>query len=193
MPGKGKYTLFNTNNSRKKEHLARLFSGGEIESPFAGKDSKESLEEAVKRGNDLLRAGSTGGIVRTGDPIWGGDGGKVDLSYQGEYASATPPNGDFVPSKAGDPMNAFVPDVSSPGAGASGESATELGEVRIEGTDKTRNPKLKPEEYFATRGKTFVETSGTKMPKTTSERVYAANILGEQNNFNTTSPNQYPE
>jgi hypothetical protein len=193
MPGKGKYTLFNTNNSRKKEHLARLFSGGEIDSPFAGKDAKESLEEAVTRGNELLRAGSTSGVVETGDSTWGNGTGKVDLTYGGSYSSASPPNGVVVTERPGDPMNAFVPDISSPGAGASGESATELGEVKVEGTDKTRNPKLKPEEYFATRGKTFVETAGTKMPKSTSERVYGANILGEENKFNTTSPNQYPE
>jgi len=176
MPGKGKYTLFNTNNSRKKEHLARLFSGGEVDSPFAGKDAKESLEEAVKRGNELLRAGSTGGVVATGDTTWGGDDGKVDLTYQGKYASSTPPNGNFDPTRAGDPMNAYVPDISSPGAGASGESATELGEVKVEGTDKTRNPKLSPNEYFATRGKTFVPTAGTKMPK--DSNVYLDNELG---------------
>jgi hypothetical protein len=93
-------------------------------------------------------------------------------------------------------MNAYIPDISSPGPGASGESATELGETKVEGTDKSvdRNPKLSPADYLATRGKTFVPGSaGLKTPKETGSRVYSANVLGEGNNFNTTSPNQYPE
>jgi hypothetical protein len=197
MPGKGKYTVYNTNNSTKKAHLARLFSGieGSTTPPFVGKNTEEALAEATKMGNDILRALGTDGIIASGDPAWGTEGGKVDLTYQGRYATSTPPVGDFTPERPGDPMNVFMPDISSPGAGKSGENASEIGEVRVSGLDKTveRNPKLSPNEYLGSRGKTFVPSSSTRQPGQVGTKIHDANILGEDNKFNTKDPSQYPE
>jgi hypothetical protein len=197
MPGKGKYTVYNTNNSSKKEHLSRLFSGtpGSTNPPFLGKNSEEALAEAVEIGNNILRARSTDGIISTGDPAWGTEGGKVDTAYRGLYASSTPPTGDFQPTRPGDPMNAFIPDISSPGAGKSGENASEIGEVRVEGTDKLeeRNPKLTPSEYLGTRGKSFVPTQGTQQPGNLGSTIFDKNVLGPENKFDTTRPRQFSD
>jgi hypothetical protein len=195
MPGKGKYTIYNTNNSSKKEHLSRLFSGtpGSASPPFLGKNTEEALAEAVKLGNDILKAGLTGGEVYTTDPAW--VSGKVDLSYQGRGASSTPPAGDFDPTRPGDPMNAFMPDISSPGAGKSGENASEIGEVRAEGTDKLeeRNPKLSPGEYLATKGKSFIPSQSTQQPGNVGSTVYNKNVLGPENNFDTKRSRQFSD
>jgi hypothetical protein len=195
MPGKGKYTVYNTNNTVKKEHLARLFSGnGNLTSPFMGKNAEESLVEATERGNKILRARGTDGFVASGDSQWGTEGGKVDITYRGRLLPYGPP-GEVEIDGPGDPMNSFVPDISSPGPGVSGENAAELGEVRVEGTDKMleNNPKLTPEQYMASRGKTFVPQIGTTRPSETSQTVSDKNVLGPENKFNTTSPTQYSE
>ena len=207
MPGKGKYTVIKMNS-----RLARLFPGNPatITPPFL-KDNgtpmtpTEALEELVAKGNAILRAeasedsqglGQKDGFIYTGDPSWTEPGGRVDITYRNREGLITPPNGQFVPDSVGDPMNAFIPDISSPGPGASGESASELGTLRAEGTDKTLegNPKLTPEEYMRSRGRDLNPSPGTRRtPAGTGSSVYSANTLGSQNEFDTSKSEQYPE
>jgi hypothetical protein len=207
MPGKGKYTVLKMN-----ARLARLFPGNPatITPPFL-KDNgtpmtpQEALEELVAKGNAILRAeasedpqglGQKEGFIYTGDPSWPGDGGRVDVTYRNREGLITPPNGQLTPDKPGDPMNAFVPDISSPGPGPSGESASELGTLRAEGTDKTLegNPKFTPEEYMRARGRDLNPSPGTRRtPAGTGSSVYSSNTLGPSNKFDTSKSEQYPE
>jgi hypothetical protein len=171
MPGKGKYTTYNSNSSPRKTFLASLFKG----SPYADKGPEQVRQEVVALGNSILRAGETGGVA-AGDGQMFPKG--VDLTYAGSNLPYGPPDGDVKVDAAGAPMNAFVPDVSSPGPG------------KTDGLDKVPglNPKLKPEEYKPG----YVESANTRLPVESSARVYSANVLGDDNLFNTTEPVQIP-
>lgn len=132
--GKGKYTTYNSANSAKKSFFEKLFVGNDnTASPFRGLDPEESRTEAVKRGNDILRAGATNGVVDTNDLAIG----KVDLSYKGGGSSTiTPPNtlegaGQVKWTRAGDPATPYFPDIRSPGPG------------KTEGVDKEGDPAIK--------------------------------------------------
>jgi hypothetical protein len=187
-PGSGRYTTYASSNSAKKTFLARSFSNDA--NPFADKPSDQIREEIVKNGNEFLRASNNRGGKR-GDPDMFPQG--VYMNYSGQNLPFTPPGGQnpddlFTPQASGDPMNAFVPDVSSPGTGARGVNATELGEVRVEGTDKLleNNPGLKPSQVKPG----YDTTVNTRQPKDST--VYKNNMLGESN-INLVNIEQYPE
>jgi hypothetical protein len=178
MPGKGKYTKYNAPNSPKKAFLDSLFTGGK----YSGLDEAKMKEEVVKAGNEILRAPFVSGDTQMFPQ-------GVDMTYGGSNLTYGPPVGDFSPAKNGDPMNAFIPDVSSPGPGVSGASATELGELRTDGVHKSkeRNPSLKPEEYKDG----YTPSIATKQPA--GSTVYQKNVLGEENKFDTIKSSQYEE
>lgn len=171
MPGKGKYTTYNSNSSARKTFLASLFKA----SPYADKGPEEVRSEVVSLGNGVLRAGAANGVA-AGDSQMFPKG--VDLTYSGKNLPYGPSDGDVKVDAIGAPMNAYVPDVSSPGPG------------KTDGLDKNPelNPKLKPEEYK----EGYVETANTKLPAETSAKVYSANVLGDENSFNTTRTSQIP-
>ena len=181
MPGKGKYTTYNSNSSKRKDFLASLFKG----SPYADKGPEQVRQEVVALGNQVLRAGATAVGELTVGPSVGtvsGDGQMfpkgVDLTYTGKNLPYGPADGSVKVNVAGAPMNAYVPDVSSPGPG------------KTDGLDKNPelNPKLSPEEYKPG----FVESANTRLPIETSSKVHDANILGDGNLFNTTKAVQIP-
>jgi hypothetical protein len=174
MPGKGKYTTYNEVKSPKKDFRDSLFKGG----PFNGLSAEDVKTQVVANGNKILRAGETGGITK-GDPnMFPND---VDLSYSGEGLPFGPANGNVPTDRAGDPMNTFVPDVSSPGPG------------KTDGVDKdpALNPKKTPEDYKKTHDGVYVPSANTRLPA--GSVVHQRNVLGEENNFNTTKVEQYPE
>lgn len=187
MPGKGKYTTFNTPASARKSFLERLFKGdGTVSPPFYGMDQTAALAEANKRGNDILRAGNFAGsttagndvahvakdgVIDTGDSAFG----KVDLAYAGRSDAAaspgqvSPPNtleGKDVVWSPGGPANSYVPDISSPGPG------------KTEGTDKTTNPDVKTTDIKSNfdPAKASVNTAS---PTSTSGKVHQANSIGD--------------
>ncbi len=177
MPGKGKYTKYNAPNSNKKKFLDSLFTGG----IFNGKTEDETREMVVAAGNTILRAQRV-----SGDPSMFPEG--VNMDYTGT-STISPPNGSINVDGNGDPMNAFIPDVSSPGPGKSGASATELGELRTDGVhkDASKNPKLDPKEYKPN----YVPSISTKQPA--GSVVYQKNVLGEDNKFDTNRSSQYED
>ena len=181
MPGKGTYTKYSDNNSPRKIFMNRLFKANSAYkgSEYNHYDNEKAMSVIVEEGNNVLRA-----RTQSGDPEMFPNG--VDMSYTGKFASSTPPGAKFdekfVPTKAGDPMNAFVPDISSPGPG------------RTEGVEKEleNNPKYTPDQYAQTIGGSYVEGEGTRLPSDEG-LVWKANVLGKDNKFNTTKVEQYPE
>ena len=179
MPGKGTYTKYSDDNSPRKVFLNKLFpeNPGYKGSAYNHYDNAKAKSMIVEEGNKVLRA-----RYQSGDPEMFPKG--VDMSYGGKYASSTPPNENhetYEPTRDGDPMNAFVPDISSPGVG------------KTEGVEKelANNPKSTPQEYAESIGGSYVEGPGTRMPA--NARVWSRNVLGEENQFNTTRVEQYPE
>jgi hypothetical protein len=172
MPGKGKYTTYNA--KEKKSFLNDLFRGG----PYNGLGAEETRERVVEMGNLQLRAGKTGGKT-AGDLDMFPKG--VDLTYSGRDLPYGPANGEVDTNDAGDPMNAFVPDTSSPGPG------------KTDGLDKdpSLNPKKSPEDYKLNVGGVYVPSANTRQPAKST--VYSKNVLGEDNKFDTTKVEQYPE
>ncbi len=164
-PGKGRYTTYipaatTTNAGSRYSLLWKLFnqkadalrSGiasfyGESSNPQT--DNAKAAEASVKRAKD----NQTGMLPESG--IQKGDLGMfpsgVDLSY-GNAPNLT----DVKWTKAGDPANAYVPDVTSPGPGNPGE-------VRVDGIDKNSNPEISPQDIKSsyTPG---AEGSGTRSP-----------------------------
>jgi hypothetical protein len=173
MPGKGKYTTYNEVKSPKKDFRDSLFKGG-----YNGLSAEEVKEDVVNRGNKILRAGGNRGMAK-GDPNMFPDG--VDMTYSGVNLPYGAPDGNVSTDRAGDPMNAFVPDVSSPGPG------------KTDGLDKNPalNPKKTPEDYKKTYDGVYVPSANTR--QSNGSVVYQKNVLGETNQFNTEDVEQYPE
>lgn len=201
MPGKGKYTQYVSNDTSKNNRLGSLYKGGaNIEPPFRNKDEATAKKETVERGNKVLRATDASGVT-AGDALMFPNG--VDLAYAGRTSAFGPPDAQHLTTEAdlkragrnesgdGAPMNAFVPDISSPGPGDSqGSDITDgPGTLRTEGVDKlfANNPKLNPTEVK----KNFVPGENTRRPAAST--VYSRNVLGEENQFNTKNAEQYPE
>lgn len=177
MPGKGKYTTYNVKKSPRKDRLEALFPGSDdMKHPFAGLDDDQSREEAVARGNNILRAiafdgagdnkhTAIDGVVDTGDAALN----KVDLTYQGRYSNPEPPNGEVQTNRPGDPMNPYVPDISSPGPGPISSMPNGPVNVRVDGTDKTGNPKLTPKQVK--ENYTPSENTATPTPRYDSNKL----------------------
>jgi len=160
MSGQGKYTTFAPPANAKNTLLARLYK----DAPNANLVGKETdaREATVALAKEHLTPAHT-----QGDLGYLPQG--VDLDYSGKSAAIQPPDTsegkDVVWSKAGDPANSYVPDVSSPGPG------------KTDGADKDVDPKievkdLKPNYVPGAPG------TGTKSPDTTNVKVAAGNVLG---------------
>jgi hypothetical protein len=182
MPGKGRYTKYSDNNSRKKEFLNKLFpqDAAYKGSTYNHLDNAEARAAIVKEGNDVLHPS-----FQRGDPEMFPNG--VNLDYSGVRGGATAPGKDhdkYVPTRPGDPMNAFVPDVSSPGVG------------ETEGVEKDleTNPKYDPQKYMNSvdPDRNYVKGPGTRMPSAEGN-VWKRNVLGSENKFDTRTAEQYPE
>lgn len=116
-PGSGRYTTYVPVNSNKNNLLRKLFKGSiDIYGSNAQGNNAVAATAAVAKRNEVVNG--------QGDiDFWGPNG--VSLSY------GTAPNTTEVEwSKAGDPANPYVPDLSSPGAG------------KTDGVDKDVDPGL---------------------------------------------------
>jgi hypothetical protein len=166
----GRYTSYVPTDNKSKDRrifLERLFKGDAItEPPFKG--ITDASAAAVKAGEyfNILRGqgqGFTGaidglvakdGIIDTG--VYGANVGKVDLTYQNRAIDPVKgPEARNIEtvkwSKAGDPANPYLPDISSPGPGLT------------DGVDKKSDPQIS------------VDASANKPPDTIkeSQRIYS--------------------
>jgi hypothetical protein len=135
MSGKGKYTSYVDPTERgkaKATRLGKLFLG----SPFVKEDgtpldAAEALGKANEAGNTILRAENIEGNNLFDRP--------VNMRYKGIPDGATAPtvdeepqiNGKPAKEVPGGPLNRYVPNLKSPGAGASGPEPDELGTVNL--------------------------------------------------------------
>lgn len=118
-PGSGRYTTYLPVNSSRVQRLMKLFKGG-LSALYGNKSSNsEAAAEAVAVAKQVLNG--------KGDQDLFGNG--VDLTY-GAANGSSPDTTTVAWTKPGDPANAYVPDLSSPGPG------------KTEGVDKDVDPKL---------------------------------------------------
>jgi len=117
-PGSGRYTTYIPVKSSRNDRLSKLFkNSGDIYSD--AESNAKAAEAAVATRNTA--------VTGKGDVDLFGNG--VDLTYG--VATETVPNTTEVAwTKAGDPANPYVPDLSSPGPG------------RTDGTEKDVDPGL---------------------------------------------------
>lgn len=176
MPGKGKYTNF-IGNKDKVVALRRFFKGGGPD--YIELNEAEAVKEAAKIGNNILRAGTADGIVPSSQNSFWPDG--VDLNYGGTKSTIQPPDLSAVSDKGyldevgpGAPMNAFTPDVSSPGPGKT------LGVEKETGN----RPDVEPDPAKAAE---------VKKPSATSPVVRRNNELGDGSKLTLDSMQQFAE
>jgi len=171
-PGKGRYTTYVPIASTRNSLLWKLFNGNAAnESGVFYKDNNPSNNDVaasavVARATAKVENGVGGLIPASG--LQAGDAqmfpSGVDLSYGNSPDISTV--GWVNP---GDPANAYVPDVSSPGAGPAGAPG-QIGQLRADPLDKNVNPKidvadLKPNYMPGAPG------TGTKSPSETSSNI----------------------
>lgn len=122
-PGSGRYTTYLPVKSVKTDRLSKLFKGG-LSGLYNGKeDNSEAAAAAVSVAKNVLNG--------QGDVDIFGKG--VDLGY-GVNNGTVPDTTEVKWSKAGDPANPYVPDLTSPGPG------------KTDGVDKDADPKIAVED-----------------------------------------------
>lgn len=166
MAGQGKYTTYVPKASTKNERLGKLFKGNSrLENPFAelveSGDQTEAIQQTVARGEEFLRADK-----QQGDPGHFPQG--VNMTYSGDENGLTVPDLTKVKwAKAGDPANAYTPDLSSPGPGETDPKS------------KDKDPQISVEDI---KGEGYTPgtpgTSTARSPSTTTSQIKTANTLG---------------
>jgi len=183
-PGTGRYTTYVPKKSPRNERLSNLFNArpaasGQPTGDFYGSaypEQDEAAKAAVARATANVDANGVGGLIpangmQSGDPQMFPKG--VDLGFgthlDTDDPNATPNLEDVKWSKPGDPANAYVPDVSSPGAG------------KTEGVDKDEDPKLTVTDMA---GETYIPgapgtttTSPTSTARTIGEAPIGKNLV----------------
>lgn len=157
MSGNGKYTVYAPEASTKNTLLNKLFGSNDaiVKPPtqdLVGKEV-EAREAVLTIARQYLQPNK-----QFGDEGMFPNG--VDLNFSG-----APNLEDVNWRSAGDPANAYMPDISSPEPGA------------VEGVDKNVDPQIKTVDIKPN----FVPGApgtGTKSPSTTNAKIIAANILG---------------
>lgn len=149
MSGKGKYTNYVDPTDRgkvKATRLGKLFLG----SPFVNEsgvplDATQALAKANEDGNTILRAEVVTGNSTFEKP--------VNLRYKGIPDGATAPtvdeepqiNGKPAKEVPGGPLNRYVPNLRSPGPGASGAEPDELGTLNLTPSTPAGDAPVAPE------------------------------------------------
>lgn len=118
-PGSGRYTTYIPVKSDRNDRLKKLFSNSS--DIYAGAEKNSDAAAAAVATRKAV-------VIGKGDQDLFGNG--VDLGY-GVNNGTVPNTTEVKWSKAGDPANAYVPDLSSPGPG------------KTDGTDKDADPGLK--------------------------------------------------
>lgn len=165
-PGKGRYTTYVDKASARNSLLWKLFNKKAPNDAgvfYGGQDPTDNSTAAaavVSRATSNVTNG-VGGITpsngkQSGDPGMFPSG--VNLDYSGTSSSPVPNLADVEWKNPGDPANAYVPDVSSPGPG------------RTKGIDKDTNPNLSAADFKPNYVPAAPDT-GTESPSTTSQSV----------------------
>ena len=169
-PGKGRYTTYVPLASTRNSLLWKLFNknaANEAGVFYGGQEPSDNIKaaEASKLRATTNVTNGVGGILpanglQAGDPGMFPTG--VDLSFGNSPDITT-----VKWAKAGDPANGYVPDVTSPGAGAAGAPG-QIGELRADPSDKNADPEigiadLKPNYLPGSPG------TGTISPSSTSK------------------------
>jgi len=171
-PGSGRYTRYVPVDSPRNRLLRELFNkrAGDSANLYGGQDQTDNIKAAVevlKRAKDDSTGISPASGFQKGDPEMFPFGVHLDYSGVDVEGNVSPPKpSDVVWKKGGDPIGAFMPDVSSPGPGIT------------DGTQKT-DPGITQEEAYAdVKGKPFVPGSNTSSPAASSKNLADSITLG---------------
>ena len=146
-PGSGRYTTYLPVNNSRFQRMVKLFKGG-LSALYGNKTSNsEAAAVAVDTAKSVING--------QGDVDIFGKG--VDLGY-GVNNGTVPNTTEVAWSKAGDPANPYVPDVSSPGPG------------KTEGTDKSVDPELSTTDFKPNFDPNNPSVNTTS-PSATSKRI----------------------
>lgn len=164
MSGQGKYTKYAADASPRNTLLNKLFKGNStVPNPLADLEGKEldARKQIIDRARDLLTP-----VVQQGDPGHFPSG--VNLDFVGDPNGVSSPDLEKVKwQNAGDPANAFTPDISSPGPGVT------------DGLAKDTDPKISVTDVKGAGYVPGAPGTGTKSPVKTSAAVVQNNELGE--------------
>ena len=161
-PGKGRYTTYVPVASARNTLLRKLFNNkapngaGVLYGDPEQTDNAKAAEAAVARATAKV-AGGVGGITPE-DGLQAGDAGMFPTGVDLSWGNA-PNLADVKWKNAGDPANAYVPDVSSPGPG------------KTQGVEKDADPGLTVTDF---KGETYIPGApgtGTASPNSTSTVV----------------------
>lgn len=178
MPGQGKYTTYVPTASARNERLGRLFKGNStVTNPFAdvteSGDQQKAIEQTNARSEPLLRPQH-----QEGDAGQFPEG--VNMDYSGNANDVSVPNlADVKWKSAGDPANAYMPDLRSPGPGDTSPTSRD-DDPEISPTD------IKGEGY--TPGQPGVST--TRSPSDTHDQIRSSNVLGTHSPLGKNSDNE---
>lgn len=165
MSGQGKYTTYAPQATPKNALLGRLFKGNStISNPLTDLTGKEedARSQTVALAKTLLTP-----AVQQGDPGHFPSG--VNMGYVGDPNGVQAPDLSAVKwESAGDPANAFTPDISSPGPGVTDPKA------------KDSDPKVSITDVKGAGYVPGAPGTGTKSPTKTAPAVKDNSELGTQ-------------
>lgn len=159
MSGKGKYSVYAVDRSVKSSFYESLFPGtSKISPPYFGLSQADAVTVANASGQKYLRGGDFG--VQNGDPLTVGD---VSFMYD-----AAPDTSAVEWKTPGDPINGYLPDITSPGPG------------KVDGVDKihSKSEMVDVNKIPEHLRPGYVPTAGTRSPSETSTKIYENNSLG---------------
>jgi hypothetical protein len=170
-PGSGRYTTYVPTASPRNEMLSKLFNAKSPKGDIYGKayetNNAAAAASAVTRAIDNDKGMLPADNTQAGDLSMFPNGVKFNFSDAPNVANVKWDSPKFSPSGVvtnfGGPANAYVPDISSPGAG------------KTQGIDKDVDPKIttadiKPDYTPGSPG------TGTTSPSTTSPLIGASSL-----------------
>lgn len=169
-PGSGRYTTYVPVDSPRNRLLREIFNkragdAGTLYGDPDQTDNSAAAESVLKRAKDNSKGISPESGLQKGDPDIFSEGVKLD--YTGVVDGVSAPNPDDIEwKKPGDPIGAFMPDVSSPGPG------------NTEGTQKSDPGITQEEAYQDIKGKPFTSDANTASPQSASKNVSDKASLG---------------
>lgn len=165
-PGKGRYTSYVSKASIRNSFLWKLFNkkapndSGVFYGGQEPSDNSAAAAAVVSRATSNVVNG-VGGLIPS-DGIQAGDPGMFPTGVNLKYGNS-PNLAEVEWKKPGDPANAYIPDVSSPGPG------------RTLGTEKDENPEIEISDVKPNYVPASPDT-GTVSPSSTSSNIGAGSI-----------------
>ncbi len=163
MAGQGKYTVYAPESNAKNSLLSKLFPASPT-SAYVGKEV-DYRALVVSQGNAYLKNG-----LQPGDSYFGNG---VNMDYTDSPNLTAGADGSW--KMSGDPANAYVPDLTSPGPG------------KTDGTDKNSNPEIKASDIkpnYVVGG----PNTGTKNPAEYAQKI-ATQVLGVEGKLGSSDSN----